>query len=151
MVPPADFRCTDAVASRVLTRILAAGTMRAAGLERTDGVPEKDAAGQSDVITKQVFDHLVDLAQFELSEDEAEYLRRELNGQMESIRQLGAIDIDGDVPITTHGVPYRPGTRPSPRSDEIEASGLADAILEAAPEREDRYIVVPDIPHEALE
>lgn len=101
-------------------------------------------------ITPRVFAHLVELAQFELSEEEGDYLRRELNGQMKSIRQLEAIELDDDVPITSHGVPYTPEIRPQVRSDETRPSDRADAILDGAPETDDRYIVVPDIPHEEL-
>jgi len=111
-------------------------------------LPETDI---TEAISQDVFDHLVALAQFELSVEEAEYLRRELNGQMASIRQLGAIEVDEDVPIASHGVPYQDDVRPGIREDEIKPSGLADAILDGAPEQEDRYIVVPDIPHEELE
>lgn len=112
---------------------------------------EADSARSEDAISLEVFDHLVSLAQFELSADEADYLRRELNGQMESIRQLGAIELDDELPIASHGVPYAQDIRPPIRKDEIEASTLADAIVQGAPQTEDRYIVVPDIPHEDLE
>ncbi|MGA9534007.1 MAG: aspartyl/glutamyl-tRNA amidotransferase subunit C [Anaerolineales bacterium] len=112
---------------------------------------ESIASRPDEAISKDVFDHLVGLAQFELSADEGEYLRRELNGQMESIRQLGAIELGEDIPIASHGVPYELDIRPPVREDEIEPSTLADAIVERAPETEDRFIVVPDIPHEELE
>lgn len=115
---------------------------------RRSVLPESE---MTEAISQEVFDHLVDLAQFELSAEEAEYLRHELNGQMASIRQLGAIEVDESVPIASHGVPYPREIRPPIRDDEIKSSGLADAILGGAPEREDRYVVVPDIPHEDLE
>ncbi len=101
-------------------------------------------------ITPSVFDHLVELAQFELSEQEASYLRRELNGQLRAIRQLEAIEVDEDVPITSHGVPYPAEIRPEVRGDVARKSELADEILSGGPETEDRYFVVPDIPHEEL-
>jgi Asp-tRNA(Asn)/Glu-tRNA(Gln) amidotransferase C subunit len=40
---------------------------------------------------------------------------------------------------------------PSLREDIIEICPEADDILDQAPEVEERYIVVPDIPSEALE
>lgn len=101
-------------------------------------------------INLQVFAHLVELAQFELEEGEAEYLRAELNGQMKAIRQLEAIEVDDDVPITSHGVPYAGGVRPEIRDDIPRPSERADEILDGAPETDDRYIVVPDIPREEL-
>ena len=45
----------------------------------------------ADGITQAIFNHLVDLAAFRLEAEEAEYLRRELNGQLEAIRELEAI------------------------------------------------------------
>lgn len=103
------------------------------------------------IITQEIFEHLVRLAQFELDEGEAKYLREQLNVQLKSIRQLEAIELEEGTPITSHGVPYGPDIRPDTRPDLIESSGLADDILEQGPEREDRYFVVPDIPHEELE
>lgn len=111
----------------------------------------QDDGQQEPRITREIFDHLVELAQFELTAEEGEYLRRELNGQLESIRQLEAIDIDDDTPITSHGVPYSDDIRAPDREDRLRPSDRADAILKGAPEREDRYFVVPDIPHEELE
>ncbi|HHH81940.1 MAG TPA: hypothetical protein ENL35_03010, partial [Chloroflexi bacterium] len=56
------------------------------------------------VIDEAIFEHLVGLAAFHLSEQEKAYLRRELNQQLRSIRELEALDIGEDVPITSHGV-----------------------------------------------
>jgi aspartyl/glutamyl-tRNA(Asn/Gln) amidotransferase C subunit len=97
-----------------------------------------------------VFDHLVDLAAMELGEDEKQYLRQELNQQLQAIQELEAIQVDDSTPITSHGVPYAPGIRPALREDEIEPCPEADDIVERAPDTTDRYIVVPDIPHEDL-
>lgn len=108
------------------------------------------AAQNQAPVTPEMFAHLVQLAQFELDEGEAEYLRSELNGQMKAIRQLEAIEVDDEVPITSHGVPYAQDIRPEIRDDVPRPSESADDILEGAPETYDRYIVVPDIPHEEL-
>jgi len=102
-------------------------------------------------IDDQVFQHLVQLAALELRTDEAKYLRREINAQLSAIRELEAIRTAENLPITSHGVPYGLGTRPSPRADEIRPSELADEILAQAPEVVDRYLVVPDLPRIDLE
>ena len=102
-------------------------------------------------IDPKVFDHLVQLAQLQLDDDERSYLRRELNRQMLAIYQLEAADLPDSAGITSHGVPYPEPIRPELRADQIEPSVFADAILEQAPKREGRYLVVPDIPHESLE
>jgi aspartyl-tRNA(Asn)/glutamyl-tRNA(Gln) amidotransferase subunit C len=102
-------------------------------------------------ITPEIFDHLVELAALELGPDEAEYLRRELNGQLNAIHELEDIDVDETLPITSHGVPYHGGLAPALRADRAVPGKLADDILAQAPEVEGRYVVVPDIPHRELE
>jgi aspartyl/glutamyl-tRNA(Asn/Gln) amidotransferase C subunit len=104
-----------------------------------------------DEITEGIFAHLVHLAELELEPEEAEYLRRQLNGQLRAIRELAAIELDPETPITSHGVPYPDLARPALREDEIQASDAADDILAQAPRVEARFVVVPDIPHQDLE
>lgn len=106
---------------------------------------------RTDRISIEVFAHLVELAALELEPEEAEYLRRELNHQLQAIRDLEAIELSPDLSITSHGVPYPPETRPELRADRDRPARLAEAILQQAPEVEDRYLVVPDIPHTELE
>ena len=103
-----------------------------------------------DEISEDVFRHLVELAAFHLEDDEAAYLRRELNGQLKAIRELDAIEVGADVPITSHGVPFAAAMRLPLRQDRIEPSTAADDILEQAPDVEERSIIVPDIPHEEI-
>jgi aspartyl-tRNA(Asn)/glutamyl-tRNA(Gln) amidotransferase subunit C len=100
----------------------------------------------ADKITAQVFTHLVGLAALELDPAEAEYLRGELNKQLKAIAELEAIPVDDALPITSHGVPYAEDIKPALRDDQIEICQQAEAILRQAPEVEERYIVVPDIP-----
>jgi aspartyl/glutamyl-tRNA(Asn/Gln) amidotransferase C subunit len=105
----------------------------------------------SDPITPEIFTHLVHLAALELSPTEGEYIRRQLNNQLKAIHELEAIPMDDTVTVTSHGVPYTIQTSPPPRADEwIPYPDVAD-LLAQAPEVEDRYIVVPDIPHTTLE
>jgi aspartyl-tRNA(Asn)/glutamyl-tRNA(Gln) amidotransferase subunit C len=104
----------------------------------------------SEQITPEIFDHLVDLAALELSADQAEYLRKQLNNQLKAIRELEAIPVDGNLPISLHGVPYDVAESPTPREDKWHPYPDAKAILSQAPQLEDDYIVVPDIPHTTL-
>ena len=104
----------------------------------------------ADRITPELFHHLVELAALELDEEEAEYLRQELNNQLTAIDQLAAIPIPEGLALTSHGVPYTAETTPDVRQDEWIPCEDVDAILEQAPELEDGYIVVPEIPHEEL-
>jgi aspartyl-tRNA(Asn)/glutamyl-tRNA(Gln) amidotransferase subunit C len=111
----------------------------------------KDDGRRVEEITPEIFEHLVLLAAFELNDEETEYLREELNGQLKAVRELEAIEVDSDIPITSHGVPYDPSIRPALREDVIRPCEEAEEILAQAPEVRDRFIVVPDIPHTELE
>jgi aspartyl-tRNA(Asn)/glutamyl-tRNA(Gln) amidotransferase subunit C len=112
---------------------------------------EKTSSSTERNITKEIFDHIVELAALELDAEEARYLRSELNDQLRAIRELEAIQVDNNVLITSHGVPYTDAISLPLREDEVEECKEADDILDQAPEVEERYIVVPDIPHEVLE
>ena len=105
----------------------------------------------NEAITPEVFNHLVELGALELDETESEYLRGELNNQLASIRELGAIHLDADVPAASHGVPYPADHKPPLREDDWVRYPDVNAITSQAPQFEDGYIVVPDIPHTTLE
>lgn len=104
----------------------------------------------TEAITREVFDHLVNLAALQLSEEQAEYLRKQLNNQLKAINELAAITIDADVPISLHGVPFEEAASAKPREDVWQPYTDAADILKQAPQIEDGYIVVPDIPHTEL-
>ena len=106
---------------------------------------------QKQPITQDIFDHLIDLASLELSKEEADYLRQELNNQMKAIDELEAIPLSDKTAITTHGVPYTQQITPDARYDEWQACPNPEEILAQAPEVRDGYVVVPDIPHTDLE
>ena len=105
----------------------------------------------SDLITVETFNHLVSLAALELDDQQSEYLRRELNNQLKSVRELEAIPLDETTAVTSHGVPYTAETSPAPREDVWQAYPDPAEILSQAPETRDGYILVPDIPHTTLE
>ncbi len=105
-----------------------------------------------DEISPDLFAHLVELAALELTPEEAEYLRRELNRQLDAIHQLEATPIPEGTPITSHGVPYPAALRAPLRDDTWQPYPNRDALLTQAPETDpEGYVVVPDIPHETLE
>jgi aspartyl-tRNA(Asn)/glutamyl-tRNA(Gln) amidotransferase subunit C len=105
----------------------------------------------TDEITPELFEHLVELAAFAFNPEEAEYLRRELNNQLKAIHQLEAVPLDDSVPLASHGVSYPTQSRPDLREDIWEPCDNPEEILEQAPQVEDGYIVVPDIPHTRLD
>jgi len=102
-------------------------------------------------ITPELFTHLVELAALELDPAEAEYLRRELNHQLASIHTLAAIPLPDDLEPAARGVPYSVEVSPPAREDIHLPWQNTAAILAQAPQVDDGYIVVPEIPHEELE
>jgi aspartyl/glutamyl-tRNA(Asn/Gln) amidotransferase C subunit len=102
-------------------------------------------------VTEEVFRHLVDLAALELSPEEADYLLAEMNSQLRVIAELASIALPEGTPIASHGIPYPAPIRPDLRLDESHESAEADEILRQAPEKDGRYIVVPDLPVIELE
>ena len=105
----------------------------------------------TDKIERDTFEHLIELAALELDEEEAEYLRQELNNQLTAIHELAAIPLEADTHPTSHGVPYTETIRPALREDDWIACPNPEEILAQAPELEEDYIVVPDIPHTDLD
>ena len=102
-------------------------------------------------ITPEIFEHLVELAALELSPDEGEYIRRQLNLQLKAIHELAAIPLDPNTPIASHGVPFTVANSQAPRRDEWQPYPNPDGLLAEAPQVEGRYFVVPEIPHTTLE
>ena len=102
-------------------------------------------------ISREDFRRLAELASLELPEEEAEYLRKELNNQMISIEVLESIPIDAETTTAAHGLPYTEFNSASPREDISRQDPNRQAILDQAPELEDGFIVVPDISHQELE
>ncbi len=104
-----------------------------------------------ELIDQEIFDHLVNLAALELDVEEAIYLRQELNNQLQAIQELAAIPIQEDIPITSHGITFTSEISMPVREDELKPYTHQKEIIAQAPETEDGYFVVPDIPHEDLE
>jgi aspartyl-tRNA(Asn)/glutamyl-tRNA(Gln) amidotransferase subunit C len=105
----------------------------------------------TDEITPDVFEKLVELAALELTAEEADYLRRELNNQLSAIHILEGIPLPEGVEPAARGTPYPHERRPAIREDVVADCEERDAILDQAPELDGGYIVVPEIPHEELE
>lgn len=104
----------------------------------------------TETITPELFDHLVELAALELTPDEAEYLREQLNKQLKAIAELSAIPIPEDTAIAAHGVPYPPEICPPARPDVWQPEANPEAILEQAPETDGGFLIVPEIQHTEL-
>jgi aspartyl-tRNA(Asn)/glutamyl-tRNA(Gln) amidotransferase subunit C len=103
-----------------------------------------------DPITPEIFAHLVDLAALELEPTQSEYLRLQLNHQLNAIRELEAIPLDTGLETTAHGVPYTAEISPAPREDTWTPYPEPQEIIQRAPATDGGYIVVPEIPHTTL-
>jgi len=110
-----------------------------------------DRSNSQEQITAQVFEHLVKLAALQLDEKQAEYLRRELNHQLQSIHELEAIPIPDDLSISVHGVTYPENTSQDLREDQWQPFPNSADIIGQAPRSENNQFAVPDIPHTTLE
>lgn len=102
-------------------------------------------------LSAEVFQRLVHLAALELDETESEYLRKQLNNQLKSIDELSSIPVDVSVPPARHGVPFPEEISPALRPDQWIPYPNPDEILAQAPQTEERYYVVPEIPHTKLD
>jgi aspartyl-tRNA(Asn)/glutamyl-tRNA(Gln) amidotransferase subunit C len=105
----------------------------------------------TDQITKELFDHLVRLAALELDAQESEYLRGQLNNQLKAIHELELTPVDPGTPIAAHGVPYTAANSQPARPDRWLPDPDPQRILDQAPEVDERYIIVPEIPHTDLD
>jgi aspartyl-tRNA(Asn)/glutamyl-tRNA(Gln) amidotransferase subunit C len=102
-------------------------------------------------ITRELFDHLVQLAALELDDAQKDYLLAEMNKQLGAIRELDAIELDDHLTPASHGVPYPAEHKPPLREDIWSPNSTPGAITAQAPQFEDGYLIVPDIPHTTLE
>jgi aspartyl/glutamyl-tRNA(Asn/Gln) amidotransferase C subunit len=105
----------------------------------------------SEEISPELFAHLVDLAALELAPDEADYLRRQMNNQLRAIKELASIPLDSDIEVTLHGIAFSPEISSKKRKDEWSAYPDPGLLLKQAPEIENDYIIVPEIPHKDLD
>jgi aspartyl-tRNA(Asn)/glutamyl-tRNA(Gln) amidotransferase subunit C len=80
------------------------------------------------------------LARIAVADDEVEHLKGELNAMLAFVEQLNEVDVTGVEPMTS----VTPMVMKS-REDVVTDGGIADDIVKNAPERQDRYFVVPKV------
>ena len=97
-------------------------------------------------IDEVLFRRLVELAALELTDEESLYLRAQLNQQLAVIHEMDAIPVEGEVPISAHGVPYTVENSASLRLDNYSPKPALD-LSRIAPQIRDSYIIVPETPH----
>jgi len=80
------------------------------------------------------------LAQIELREGDLARLGDAVSQMLAYFETMNSLDTSGLEP-TTHALVKDNRVRP----DAVAASGYADALIDQAPEREDRFIVIPNV------
>lgn len=101
-------------------------------------------------ISPEVFNHLVNLAALELSAQESETMRLQLNNQLKSVREMLAIPLEDAAPIASRGVEYPAEASPALRPDAAHPHPAPARLLQGAPEVAEGYLVVPETPHQDL-
>ena len=96
-------------------------------------------------ISPEDFAKLEEIAMLALSPEEADHLRRELNHKLKIIRQLPPLETPSPSVVEAQPTPT------TLRPDEWIPCEDPDDILDQAPQVEERYFVVPDIPHTELD
>ncbi len=80
------------------------------------------------------------MARLALSADELERLRKAVEQMLAHFSHMREIDVSGLAP-TTHAL-----LRENRLRDDVESKAApAEALLENAPEREERFIVIPNV------
>jgi aspartyl-tRNA(Asn)/glutamyl-tRNA(Gln) amidotransferase subunit C len=80
------------------------------------------------------------LARVAVAGDEVEGLKGELNAILAFVEQLAEVDVEGVEPMTS----VRPMAMKM-RADVVTDGGIADAIIQNAPAREDHFFLVPKV------
>ncbi|MCQ2604028.1 MAG: Asp-tRNA(Asn)/Glu-tRNA(Gln) amidotransferase subunit GatC [Spirochaetia bacterium] len=80
------------------------------------------------------------LARLELTEKEADDLSQAVSQMIEYFSMMEKIDVTGLEPTT-----HVSAGKNRVRKDEIVESSLADRMIEAAPEHDDRFITIPHV------
>ena len=80
------------------------------------------------------------LAYLELTEAELAALAAAVTQMVDYFQTMQKIDVDG-LPPTTHALLTRNRLRP----DTVREGTIADSLLEHAPDREDRFVAIPNV------
>ena len=80
------------------------------------------------------------LARIKITEDEAKGLEKELSGILNWVEQLDEVDVSGVEPMT-RVVPIKLKMR----EDLVTDGGIAEQVVENAPQTNDHFYVVPKV------
>jgi aspartyl-tRNA(Asn)/glutamyl-tRNA(Gln) amidotransferase subunit C len=95
------------------------------------------AKSQIDEATVKRIAHL---SRLKITAQEAQSLKRELNGILAWVEELNAIPTDGVEPLTSAGA-----ATPQMRADAVTDGGRPADVLKNAPKSEDCFFLVPKV------
>ena len=91
-------------------------------------------------VDKDTVRRIASLARLKVPESRLEPMAGELNGIFQWVEMLNEVNIEGVPPMTSviaHKLRWR--------QDEVTDGGVAEALMQNAPEREDDLFVVPKV------
>ncbi|MFO7942667.1 MAG: Asp-tRNA(Asn)/Glu-tRNA(Gln) amidotransferase subunit GatC [Bacillota bacterium] len=90
-------------------------------------------------ITAEEVNMVADLVHLRLDERHVDKMRTDLGAILDHVRKLEDVDTSGFAPL------YNPAETDEnvTRADEVTEADISEEFLNAAPEREDGYVVVP--------
>lgn len=91
-------------------------------------------------VDKETVRRIAKLARLAMPEARLEPMAAELNGIFQWVEMLNEVNVEG-VPAMTSVVAQKLKWR----KDEVTDGGVADALMQNAPEREDTFFVVPKV------
>lgn len=105
---------------------------------------------EEETITIEMFNEFVQVAELELTPEEAVSIRAKMNEQLVIIHELESIPLEDDLPPVIHGNPYPREIQAPLREDIWTPFENSQGIIDQAPRSQDGYIVSPDVPHQKL-
>ena len=115
-----------------------------------DSPCEKGDFMENDAISKEMFDEFVNVAEVELTPEEADSILAIMNEQLKVIHELAAIPVEADLPPVVHGNPFPVEIQAPLREDIWIPFEHPEEIVKSAPRCRDGYIISPDVAHQTL-
>jgi len=94
------------------------------------------------MITKEQVEHIAHLARLTLSPKEKEHLPKELSQIVDYFAQISELNLE-DIQPTSHAVDVENVFREN--EDEVVQTEIIEKVIEAAPEKDNHFFIVPKV------
>ena len=91
-------------------------------------------------LTKEQVEHIASLARLRLTDEEKEKYSGQLSGILDYFEKLSAVDTSGVEPTS-----QVTGLTNATRDDNNEDSGIAQSLIDCAPDSRDGFVLIPKI------